>query len=159
MKIQIKHMAKAIIKWEALPKNELTQHIDNVFEDQPKLGGQLTALIVREGVPEKIVQDGVVMACIMLQAVEFAGCSLPVLDHDMFEKEQRNLGAFYHLSAAGEKGLHESVLKGHSEKVLLSYCTNKVVEYNFIGRHPQGWLLAAVLQSICNLIDQKLISL
>jgi hypothetical protein len=156
MKIQIEHMVRAIHKWETMSKAELIEHTENLLDVQPKAGGQLAALIIREGIPAKIVEDGISMTCIMFEAVGMAGCSLPMLDHEMFEKEQRNIGAYHHLTAVGEKGLLESMLKGCTEKVLLAYVTNKIIEYNFIERHPQGWLLAMVLESIFSLIDKNL---
>ena len=156
MKIQTKHLAQAIIQWEGFSQAEVIQHTEKLFDRQPKVGGQLAALIMRENIPVEIVEDGVTMTCIMLHAVELASCSLPQMTHEMFEKEQRNLAAFYHIKQEGETGVQEAMLKGHQEKALLSYTVNKINEFNFIGRHPQGWLLAVVVHSICNLIDQNI---
>ena len=156
MKIKTEQLAQAIIQWESFSQAEGLAYTEKLFDRQPKVGGQLAALIMRESIPAEIVEDGISMVCVMLLAVELSACRLPLLSHEMFEKEQRNLAAFYHLRQEGEKGLLEAMLKGHQEKALLSFTANKINEHNFIGRHPQGWLLATVIHSICNLISQNI---
>ncbi|NQZ58727.1 MAG: hypothetical protein HRT88_14830 [Lentisphaeraceae bacterium] len=92
----------------------------------------------------------------MLMAVDLAGHRVPMLTHEMFEKEQKNLAGLHHLLAVGEAGVNEAMLKGHKEEILLTYTVNAILEYDFLA-HPQGELVVAVIQSINNVIEKNLV--
>ena len=56
MKIKIKHMAAAVNKIKSFSKEKDARYFEGICDKQPKAGGQLSALIIREGVPANIAR-------------------------------------------------------------------------------------------------------
>ena len=156
MKIKPKHIALSVNNWNAKSQDELAVFITEILDEQTSVGGQLWALIVQEEIPANLVEVGIKMACIMLYSVKKAGCRLPLLTHEMFLKEYKNIDAFLSLMQSGENGVMESMLKGSKEKILLAYVTNELKELHLEHRHPKGYLITAVIMNLFNLVDKNL---
>ena len=156
MKIKAKHVAASINNWNAKSQDERAVFMTNILDEQKSVGGQLAALVVQEGIPADLVENGIDIACIILDAVKQAGCRLPLLTHEMFLHEYKNLGAFFSLLESEENGIMESMVKESKEKVLLAYVTNEFKDLRLEHQHPKGYMIVVAIMALFNLVDKNL---
>ena len=156
MKVKLKHISESNNKWDKMNQSERGNYVTKILDTQPNIGGQLAALIMKEGVPANLIDNVVKIVTIMLDSVKTSGCSLPPLTHDMFMKEQKNIEAACSLINSNEKGVLESMVNGCKEKKLMAYAVNEIQVCGINESHPKGFLITLVILSLVQLIDKHL---